>query len=100
MPELPDINAYLHALDQRIVGKTLQRVRIGSPFVLRTAQPAISEAEGQVVRELRRIGKRVAMGLGNDIWLVIHLMIAERRELSSPGAIVWLRSISPTAPWY
>ena len=83
MPELPDINAYLHALDQRIVGKTLQRVRIGSPFVLRTAQPAISEAEGQVVRELRRIGKRVAMGLGNDIWLVIHLMIAGRNSLAA-----------------
>jgi formamidopyrimidine-DNA glycosylase len=86
MPELPDINAYLHALDQRIVGKTLQRVRIGSPFVLRTAQPAISEAEGQVVRELRRIGKRVAMGLGNDIWLVIHLMIAGRLHWRAPGA--------------
>lgn len=86
MPELPDINAYLHALDKRIVGKTLQRVRIGSPFVLRTAQPAISEAEGQVVRELRRIGKRVAMGLGNDIWLVIHLMIAGRLHWRAPGA--------------
>jgi formamidopyrimidine-DNA glycosylase len=86
MPELPDINAYLHALDQRIVGQTLQRVRIGSPFVLRTAQPAISEAEGQVVRELRRIGKRVAMGLGNDVWLVIHLMIAGRLHWRASGA--------------
>jgi formamidopyrimidine-DNA glycosylase len=86
MPELPDINAYLHALDKRIVGKTLQRVRIGSPFVLRTAQPAISEAEGQGVRELRRIGKRVAMGLGNDMWLVIHLMIAGRLHWRAPGA--------------
>jgi len=86
MPELPDINAYLHALDKRIVGKMLQRVRIGSPFVLRTAQPAITEAEGQVVRELRRIGKRVAMGLGNDIWLVIHLMIAGRLHWRAPGA--------------
>ena len=86
MPELPDINAYLHALDKRIVGKTLQRVRIGSPFLLRTAQPALSEAEGQVVRELRRIGKRVALGLGNDIWLVIHLMIAGRLHWRAPGA--------------
>ena len=86
MPELPDINAYLHALDKRVVGKTLQRARIGSPFVLRTAQPAISEAEGQVVRELRRIGKRVAMGFGNDIWLVIHLMIAGRLHWRPPHA--------------
>ena len=85
MPELPDINAYLHALDERIVGKTLERVRIGSPFVLRTAQPPISEAEGQVVRELRRIGKRVAIGLGNDIWLVMHLMIAGRLHWRAAG---------------
>ena len=86
MPELPDINAYLHALDERIVGQTLQRVRIGSPFVLRTAQPPLSETEGQVVRELRRIGKRVAMGLGNDTWLVVHLMIAGRLHWRAPGA--------------
>jgi formamidopyrimidine-DNA glycosylase len=85
MPELPDINAYLHALDERIVGKTLERVRIGSPFVLRTAQPPVSEAEGQVVRELRRIGKRVAIGLGNEIWLVMHLMIAGRLHWRAAG---------------
>jgi formamidopyrimidine-DNA glycosylase len=66
MPELPDINTYLHALDSRIVGQVLRTVRIGSPFVLRTAQPPIAEAQGRVVRELRRIGKRVAIGLDND----------------------------------
>ncbi len=86
MPELPDINAYLEALDERIVGQTLQRVRLGSPFVLRTAQPPIADAEGEVVRELRRVGKRVAIGLGNEIWLVIHLMIAGRLHWRTPGA--------------
>jgi formamidopyrimidine-DNA glycosylase len=86
MPELPDINAYLQALDERIVGQTLERVRLGSPFVLRTAEPAISDANGQRVRELRRIGKRVAIGLGNDLWLVIHLMIAGRLHWRAAGA--------------
>ncbi len=86
MPELPDINAYLTALDERIVGHTLDRVRIASAFVLRTAQPPIAAAEGQVVRELRRIGKRVAIGLSNDLWIVIHLMIAGRLHWRAPGA--------------
>ncbi len=76
MPELPDINAYLCALDARIVGQTLERVRLANAFVLRTAQPPITEVQGVAVRELRRIGKRVAIGLHNDLWVVIHLMIA------------------------
>jgi formamidopyrimidine-DNA glycosylase len=78
MPELPDIAAYLHALEPRIVGKPLEHVRLASPFLLRTVQPAITEAEGHTVRELRRIGKRIAIGLDNDLWLVLHLMIAGR----------------------
>jgi formamidopyrimidine-DNA glycosylase len=78
MPELPDINAYLRALEQRIVGQTLERVRIGSAFVLRTAQPPITDIEGHAVRELARIGKRVALGMDNDLWVVIHLMVAGR----------------------
>ena len=78
MPELPDISAYLSALQERIVGQPLQRVRLGSPFLLRTAAPPISEAVGHQVRTLRRIGKRVAIGLNNDLWLVLHLMIAGR----------------------
>jgi formamidopyrimidine-DNA glycosylase len=86
MPELPDINAYLQALEERIVGRTLERVRVGSPFVLRTAQPPLSEAERQMVRELRRIGKRVAIRLDNELWLVIHLMIAGRLHWRTPGA--------------
>jgi formamidopyrimidine-DNA glycosylase len=86
MPELPDINAYLVALESRIVGQTLEKVRLGSPFVLRTAQPPISDAAGHVVRELRRIGKRVAIGLDNDLWLVVHLMIAGRLHWKAAGA--------------
>jgi formamidopyrimidine-DNA glycosylase len=86
MPELPDINAYLHALDARIVGQTLEAVRIGSAFVLRTAQPPITEVEGHAVRELARVGKRVAIGMDNDLWVVIHLMIAGRLHWRAAGA--------------
>jgi formamidopyrimidine-DNA glycosylase len=86
VPELPDINAYLCALDERIVGRTLEKVRIASPFVLRTAQPSIAEVHGHVVRELRRIGKRIAIGLDNDLWIVIHLMIAGRLHWRPIGA--------------
>jgi formamidopyrimidine-DNA glycosylase len=78
MPELPDISAYLSALQERIVGQTLMRVRLSSPFLLRTAAPPISEAEGHQVTELRRIGKRISIGLDNQLWLVLHLMIAGR----------------------
>src|SRR3974377_1735145 len=78
MPELPDINAYLIALEPRIVGQTLEHGRGGSPFLLRTVQPPLSEAEGRKVRELRRVGKRIAIGMENDVWLVLHLMIAGR----------------------
>ena len=85
MPELPDISAYLSALNERIVGQPLQRVRIASPFLLRTAAPPISEAEGHEVRELRRIGKRVAIGLDNELWLVLHLMIAGRLHWRTRG---------------
>src|ERR1700678_3874285 len=66
MPELPDIAAYLHALEPRIVGQRLESVRIASAFLLRTVQPPISNAEGRTVRELRRIGKRIAIGMDND----------------------------------
>jgi formamidopyrimidine-DNA glycosylase len=78
MPELPDITAYITAIEARILGQRLDRVRIASPFLLRTAQPPVSETEGRIVRELRRIGKRIAIGVEGDLWLVIHLMIAGR----------------------
>jgi formamidopyrimidine-DNA glycosylase len=86
MPELPDIAAYLGALSERIVGEPLERVRIGSAFLLRTASPPIAEAEGHSVTALRRIGKRVAIGLDNDLWLVLHLMIAGRLHWRPRGA--------------
>jgi formamidopyrimidine-DNA glycosylase len=86
MPELPDISAYLSALQERIIGQPLKRVRLGSPFLLRTAAPPIAEAEGHQVTELRRIGKRVAIGLDNQLWLVLHLMIAGRLHWRAPGA--------------
>src|SRR6202167_2205129 len=78
MPELPDIAAYIHALGPRIVGQRLEHIRITSLFLLRTAKPPVSDAEGRPVRELRRIGKRIAIGLDGDLWLVLHLMIAGR----------------------
>ena len=78
VPELPDITAYIFALETRILGQRLERVRIASAFLLRTAQPAVSETEGKIVREVRRIGKRIAIGVEGDLWLVLHLMIAGR----------------------
>ena len=78
MPELPDIAAYISALEPRIVGQPLVRVRLASAFLLRTAQPPLANVEGRVVRELRRIGKRIAIGVDGDLWLVLHLMIAGR----------------------
>jgi formamidopyrimidine-DNA glycosylase len=86
MPELPDISAYLSALEERIVGQPLEHVRIASAFLLRTAQPPVTDAEGHRVRELRRIGKRIAIGLDNDVWLVLHLMIAGRLHWRPRGA--------------
>jgi formamidopyrimidine-DNA glycosylase len=78
MPELPDIAAYINALERRIVGQPIERIRLASPFLLRTVNPALDTVEGRVVRELRRIGKRIAIGVEGDLWLVLHLMIAGR----------------------
>jgi formamidopyrimidine-DNA glycosylase len=86
MPELPDIAAYLSALETRIVGKPLERVRLASAFLLRTAQPPLESVEGHPVLELRRIGKRIAIGVEGDLWLVLHLMIAGRLHWRPPGA--------------
>jgi len=86
MPELPDITAYIVALEPRIIGKRLERVRLGTPFLLRTAVPPLTDAEARTVRELRRIGKRIAIGLDADLWLVLHLMIAGRLHWRAPGA--------------
>jgi formamidopyrimidine-DNA glycosylase len=86
MPELPDIAVYIAALEARIVAQPVERVRLASPFLLRTAQPPITNVEGRIVRELRRIGKRIAIGVEGDLWLVLHLMIAGRLHWRPPEA--------------
>lgn len=86
MPELPDIAAYINALAARIVAQPIQQVRLASPFLLRTVRPPIKDIEGRVVRELRRIGKRIAIGVEGDLWLVLHLMIAGRLHWRKTGA--------------
>lgn len=89
MPEYPDILVYLEALEKRILGRRLERVRIASPFLLRTAAPPVSSVEGKSVVELRRLGKRICIGLEDDLWLVLHLMIA--------GRLHWKEVIGATA---
>jgi formamidopyrimidine-DNA glycosylase len=86
MPELPDIAAYISALEPRIVGQPIKRVRLASPFLLRTVEPPIVDVEERIVRQLRRIGKRIAIGVEGDLWLVLHLMIAGRLHWRTPGA--------------
>jgi formamidopyrimidine-DNA glycosylase len=78
VPELPDVELYLHCLRPRVVGRRIERVRIASPSVLRTFDPPIDDVEGRVVREVRRLGKRFVFALDDDLFLVIHLMIAGR----------------------
>ena len=86
MPELPDVSDYITALEPRILGQVLERVRVGNVFVLRTADPPIGALEGRSVREIRRIGKRIAIGLDDELWIVIHLMIAGRLHWRAPAA--------------
>ena len=87
MPELPDIVIYIEALERRISGHFLERIRVAGPFLLRTATPPINSTHGHKVKALRRVGKRIAIGLENDIWLVFHLMIAGRLHWSERRAI-------------
>ena len=86
MPELPDITVYIEALDRRIRGRPLRGVRLASPFLLRSVDPPMAAVEGKRVARFRRIGKRIAIGLEDDLWLVIHLMIAGRLRWRAPGA--------------
>jgi formamidopyrimidine-DNA glycosylase len=86
MPELPDITVYLEALQQRIVGERLERVRVQGPFLVRTFDPPLEDAEGRRVERLRRLGKRIAFGLEGELWLVLHLMIAGRLHWTIRGA--------------
>src|SRR5215468_8003780 len=78
MPELPDVTIYIEALEKRILGKTLERAMVAGPFLMRTADPPLASAAGHRVQRLKRIGKRIAIGFDNDVWLVFHLMIAGR----------------------
>ena len=88
MPELPDIAAYITALEPRVVGEPIEHVRVASPFLLRTVDPPLSAVEGKRIRELQRVGKRIAIGVENDLWLVLHLMIAGRLHWRAAGASV------------
>ena len=86
MPELPDIVSYITALEPRVMGQRLERVRISTPFLLRSVAPTVAEVEGRVVTGLQRVGKRIAIGVEGDLWLVIHLMIAGRLHWRAANA--------------
>ena len=86
MPELPDIEIYLEALESRLVGQTLERVRLGSPFLLRSVEPPLEETHGKTVLGFRRLGKRIVFCLEDDLFLVLHLMIAGRLRWKKAGA--------------
>jgi formamidopyrimidine-DNA glycosylase len=86
MPELPDIALYLHALEPRVVGQPLERVRLASPFLVRTVEPPLTSLHGEVVRALRRLGKRIVFEFDGPRFLVLHLMIAGRLRWKPPGA--------------
>jgi formamidopyrimidine-DNA glycosylase len=85
MPELPDVCAYLEALDRKVVGRTLEHIRLASPFVLRSYDPPLDAAFGRIVRGVRRIGKRIVFELGDELFVVVHLMIAGRFHWRAPG---------------
>ena len=93
MPELPDLTVYLDALQSRISGTRLKRIVVSNPFLLRTAVPPLASAEGRVVRELRRVGKRIAIGLDGGLWLVMR-----RSMRSIPAAWKYSPSLSRSSP--
>jgi formamidopyrimidine-DNA glycosylase len=78
MPELPDITLYVERLAERVVGRKLDRVRLMKPFLLRTVEPPLASVEGRRVNRVGRLGKRIVIGLEDELWLIIHLMIAGR----------------------
>ncbi|MDH3791694.1 MAG: hypothetical protein OES41_08110, partial [Rhodospirillales bacterium] len=86
MPELPDITVYIEALEKRVLGEPLEGLRLANPFLLRSVDPPIRSAEGRRVEGFRRLGKRIAIGLEGELWLVLHLMIAGRLHWQKPGA--------------
>ena len=86
MPELPDVTVYVERIEAKTKNEKIERVRIASPFVVRSVDPPLYEVEGKTVREVRRIGKRIAIGLDDELWIVIHLMIAGRFRWLKAGA--------------
>ncbi len=88
MPELPDITVYLDALSARVVGQPLERIRIGNPFIIRTIDPSVADVEGRRVVGLRRVGKRIVFALADDLFVVVHLMIAGRFRWRDRGAAI------------
>ena len=86
MPELPDVTVYVETIAAKVSGREIEQVRVFNPFVVRSVEPAMGALEGHKVRAVRRIGKRIALGAGDDLWLVIHLMIAGRLRWLKPGA--------------
>jgi formamidopyrimidine-DNA glycosylase len=92
VPELPDISLYLHALAPRVVGQRLERLRIASPFLLRTADPPVADLTGRTIREVRRLGKRIVFGFSDEYFAVLHLMIAGRLQWKPAGAPIPRRS--------
>lgn len=88
MPELPDIELYLYALRPRIVGQRLQKIRLASPFLVRSFEPPLQHADGKLIRGVRRLGKRVVWEMEDDLFLIIHLMIAGRFQWKAAGAKV------------
>jgi formamidopyrimidine-DNA glycosylase len=93
MPELPDLTVYLEALERRLPGRRLERIQLPSPFLLRTAVPPIQSVEGRRVQALRRLGKRIAIGLEDELWLVFHLMIAGRLHWFDAGTPLSRRAV-------
>jgi formamidopyrimidine-DNA glycosylase len=85
VPELPDVTVYVELIAAKTVGRKIERVRVTNPFVVRSVDPPVREVEGKTVHETRRIGKRIAIGLDDDLWIVIHLMIAGRFRWLKPG---------------
>lgn len=88
MPELPDVTIYVEALERRIAGARLERVRVASPFVLRTFEPPVQTAEGRAVLGIRRIGKRIVLELEDELFLIIHLMVAGRLRWRKRGIAI------------
>jgi len=86
MPELPDVTVYVECIEAKLGSRRIEHVRIFNPFVVRSVDPPVVALEGKSVREVRRIGKRIAIGVDDDLWIVIHLMIAGRFRWLKPGA--------------